>query len=181
MVSVQESGALLRPIPSDVLSASRRSQPASNCVHPRRTRTETPDEPLVRHDTGASLMHPMERFPLMRETSGMSSGESSTSAARAAGTPVQEPRSDGRLPDPMEGLEELVPELLTEEDDEWMDDVQADAVPTSAMPVPVSVPLYDLSTPERPRGIGRWITLGFIVVLGAAFVLCWKMGLLPWL
>lgn len=104
---------------------------------------------------------------------------SAPSAIEAAGWERISDAPNQTTPDPLAGLEALVPELLSEPDDDWPDESEADAVPTSSMPVPVSVPLYDFSAQGGARHTGRWIALGIVAALGAACAVCWKLGLLP--
>lgn len=80
--------------------------------------------------------------------------------------------------DPLAGLENVAPDLLTDPDDDWPDDTEADAVPTASMAVPVPVPLYDLA-PQRTRHTGLWIALCTLMLLGAAGFVLWRMGYIP--
>lgn len=78
--------------------------------------------------------------------------------------------------DPLAGLENLAPDLFADPDDDWPDDSEADAVPTSAMAIPVTVPLYDLEQKKRHTGV--WIALCTLGVLAAAGFVLWRTGAL---
>lgn len=184
MAGAQENGALLRPMPPDMLITSGRSKSAAAGipVRPREVRTEANKEPLAPNGSDAALLRPVKHAPLVRHTLKTPSKEPFEEEAMSAFRAAAEQPSVGELDwpaDPLAGLEQFMPELLSEADDEWPDDEEEDAVPTSAMPMPVSVPLYDLSTREKPRKIGLWIVLGLVAVLAVAGALCWKAGLLP--
>ena len=71
--------------------------------------------------------------------------------------------------DPLAELQNLLAEFSVEEEEDFQ---EADFMPTEQMPVPVCVPIYDLTLPKRNSRKG-WIVVLGIGVLAAAGVAAW--------
>ena len=66
--------------------------------------------------------------------------------------------------DPLAELQNLLAEFSVEEEEDFQ---EADFMPTEQMPVPVCVPIYDLSLPKKKGRKGWWIALIAVLLLFA--------------
>lgn len=84
--------------------------------------------------------------------------------------PKPHPAAPAKEPaDPLAELQNLLAEFSVEEEEDFQ---EADFMPTEQMPVPVCVPIYDLSLPKK-KGRKGWLVVLGIGVLAAAGMAAW--------
>ena len=128
---------MLRPMPPDALAP----RPDARAVYEVR---EAPLEPASEKPSCSPLMH----VPVLADAPVR---EPAPEKAVLPPEPAFEEAQEAALPADenwLAGLDELLSSFSAEDDD---DDDEPDAMPTEEMPVPVSVPLFEMETPRRWR------------------------------
>lgn len=187
-MQAQSGAALLRPMRAD--SLTRRAAPVAR---PAGGSPPTA-QPFPAGSSAMAAAPPARcaaaRSPYLRPAT-LPAARRGPAPAPASSAPVQGARSeaaasvtpspaDPLAADPLDGLELLVPDLFTAGPDaEWPDEACEDAVPSASMPVPVCVPLYDLSAPAPARRRWPWVLLGSMALLAACAFGAWRLGLPP--
>ena len=185
-MQAQSGAALLRPMRAD--SLTRRIAPVARPAGGNPPTAQPPSANPPAMAAAAPARCAAARSPYLKPAT-LPAAQRGPAPAPDSATPLHgaQPEAAAVTPspaeplaaDPLDGLELLAPDLFTAGPDaEWPDETCEDAVPSASMPMPVCVPLYDLSAPAPTRRRWPWALLGSMALLAACAFGAWRLGLL---